>query len=163
MSPTLSPTPNSTSRPIPILTSVINLNNTRKNNEFNITCSVYYNYNKELRSCILKHKWVEIFTKVIWGLLAISFLMLSFHREFRFVITTIIFVTIAVYNRETKHISNEVMYVFTGLVVISGFCMIEKLNCKKREIERTPVASREFNSIAPGNVVYMVPQTSETV
>ena len=139
------------------------INNTGKNNEFNITCSVYYNYNKELRRCILKHKWVEIFTKVIWGLLAISFFMFICHREFRFLITSVIFVTIAVYNRQTTHISNEVMYVFTGLVVISGCCMIEKLKCKKREIVETPVASQGFANVAPGNVVYMVPQQSETV
>ena len=90
------------------------------------------------------------------------------YREFRFLITTVIFVTIAVYNRQTNHISNEVMYVFTGLVVISGCCMIEKLKCKKREIEETPVASQGFTNVAPGNVapgnvVYMVPQQSETV
>jgi hypothetical protein len=163
MFPTLSPTPNPSSSATPILIPVINLNITRKHNEFNITCSIYYNYNKQLRKCILKHKWVEIFTKVIWGLLAISCLMLLFHREFRFLITSVIFVTIALYNRETNDISNEAMYVFTGLVVISGCCMIEKLNCKKREITSTPVTSQEFNNVAPGNVVYMVPQTSQTV
>tara|TARA_B110000977_G_scaffold134884_1_gene171636 strand:+ start:208 stop:651 length:444 start_codon:yes stop_codon:yes gene_type:complete len=145
------------------LTPITNLNITYKTNEFNLTCSVYYNYNKELRKCILKHKWVEVFTKVIWGLLAISFVMLIFHREFRFFITTIIFITIALYNRYTVHISNEVMYVFTGLVVISGCCMIEKLKCKQKDIERTPIASQEFNNVAPGNVVYMVPQPTQSV
>ena len=173
--PTLAPTPNPTLAPTPnptlvpglgstvTLTPITNLNITYKTNEFNLTCSVYYNYNKELRKCILKHKWVEVFTKVIWGLLAISFVMLIFHREFRFFITTIIFITIALYNRYTVHISNEVMYVFTGLVVISGCCMIEKLKCKQKDIERTPIASQEFNNVAPGNVVYMVPQPTQSV
>jgi hypothetical protein len=172
--PTLAPTPNPTLAPTPnptlvpglgstvTLTPITNLNITYKTNEFNLTCSVYYNYNKELRKCILKHKWVEVFTKVIWGLLAISFVMLIFHREFRFFITTIIFITIALYNRYTVHISNEVMYVFTGLVVISGCCMIEKLKCKQKDIERTPIASQEFNNVAPGNVVYMVPQPTQS-
>ena len=89
--------------------------------------------------------------------------MLIFHREFRFLITTVIFTTISIYNRYTSHISNEVMYVFTGLVVISGCCMIEKLKCKKREIERTPAASQDFSGVAPTNVVYMVPEQSHTV
>jgi len=165
--PTLAPTPNPTLAPglgsTVTLTPITNLNITYKTNEFNLTCSVYYNYNKELRKCILKHKWVEVFTKVIWGLLAISFVMLIFHREFRFFITTIIFITIALYNRYTVNISNEVMYVFTGLVVISGCCMIEKLKCKQKDIERTPIASQEFNNVAPGNVVYMVPQPTQSV